>query len=370
MLRNELKAALAILGTVCVPMFAQTDQSMSDSRGQQQQQPGYVSGDAIKAGQLPGGYNQSAAIMCDDGWDVFVSADYIWWNWSQDRGMNLGFAGLGAFTSADVSLHPNTTNPGYASGFQVGLGFVMKGMDDWNFYGEYTWYKNSASNSNAVAGTLPNALLTANLTGSSDISIAYNNADFLLQRSFYFGKKLTSNFYTGLRALWINNDASLTASGTLTALSSIVTGDYSNVYMSASNSSWALGPKFGFDANWLLGYGVKFLSNMSASVLYTRYTGDFSSSTTGTGKVITAFSGNSSVSINESNFGRLRPVLESYLGLGWGSYFGDNSFRLDLSIGYDFNVHFDYVTNMTTPGGSGPSNLYLHGLNVQARFDF
>ena len=61
MLKTEMKAALAILGAVFAPLFAQADQSMSMSQGQQQQQPGYVSGEMVKAGQLPGAFNQSAA---------------------------------------------------------------------------------------------------------------------------------------------------------------------------------------------------------------------------------------------------------------------------------------------------------------------
>ncbi|MBM3208135.1 MAG: hypothetical protein FJZ57_05965 [Chlamydiae bacterium] len=33
--------------------------------------------------------------------------------------------------------------------------------------------------------------------------------DVLLQRPFYFGKKLIANFLTGLKALWIGNHASV-----------------------------------------------------------------------------------------------------------------------------------------------------------------
>ena len=147
-----------------------------------------------------------------------------------------------------------------------------------------------------------------------------------------------------------------------------MTADITRAFMHNENSSLALGPKFGLDSSWLLGYGLKFLSNISTSVLYTRYTGHTQTDNVGSGRLITELDLTGSSYIHESNYGTLRPVIETYLGLGWGSYFCDNNCHLDLSVGYDFNVHFDYITMAVAP--SDPSNLYLHGLNIQARFDF
>ena len=55
-------------------------------------------------------------------------------------------------------------NPSYKPGFQVGMGFAMKGMDDWNLYAEYTWYKNTASNSSS-AGSGDVIVMSANPVG-------------------------------------------------------------------------------------------------------------------------------------------------------------------------------------------------------------
>ncbi len=373
MIRNELKAALAIMGTVFVPVFAQADQPMSSSQGRQSmsQQPGYNSGDAIKAGQLPGGYNQSATFMCDNGWDVFVTADYIWWDWVQDTNMSLGYTGING-TTLSVATNPSLMVPSYASGFQVGMGFNMKGMDDWNFYAEYTWYKNSGDNSASSDLAVTSPAIDIDASASASSTIHYNNADFLLQRPFYFGKKLTSNFYAGLKALWINNRYNVSGSGTFDVLDDIFTTTRAGSFSATEKvTSWALGPKFGLDTNWLLGYGIKILTNISTSVLYTRYTSSASATVDAELDVLsTPVDLSASPSGGISNYGTLRPVLETYLGLGWGSYFCDNDFRFDLSVGYDFNVHWNYVTRLTDMGTSNPGNLYLHGLNVQARFDF
>jgi hypothetical protein len=120
-----------------------------------------------------------------------------------------------------------------------------------------------------------------------------------------------------------------------------------------------------------LGYGIKILTNISTSVLYTRYTSSGSADVDAEFDLLgTSVDLDITPSGGISNYGTLRPVLETYLGLGWGSYFCDNDFHFDLSVGYDFNVHWNYVTRLTDMGAINPGNLYLHGLNVQARFDF
>jgi len=364
MLKNELKAALAMLGAACVPFAVQADQSMDNSQGAQQ--PGYQSGEMVRAGQLPGAYNQSATYMCDNGWDVFVTGDYIWWNWTQDTGL---LDGSGNVSNVGTVLRSNRENmkPGYASGFQVGLGFNMHGMDDWNLYAEYTWYKNSG---NSLGRTLivddEDTVLFAT-SDSSNARIKYDNLDFLLQRPFYFGKKLTATFATGLKALWISEKRTLNVDA--------VVGDLGDLFLLRGDldlyrkvTSWGLGPKFGIDTSWLLGYGIKFLSNISASVLYTDYT---ATSDVGIfGDALDVFPFDAASRKQVSNYGTLRPIVETYLGLGWGSYFCDNNFHIDLSVGYDFNVFWNHVTKPVLSGMDDVGSLYLHGVNVQLRFDF
>jgi len=361
MLKNELKAALAILGTVFVPVVAQADQAMSSNQGQQ---PGYTPGEAIKAGQLPGGYSQSATYLVDNAWDVFLTADWIYWDWAQDGSMGGGFSGLSG-SSLDFELHPNKIYPGYTSGFQVGLGFNMHGMDDWNFYGEYTWYQNSGNQTSSGSLSVIDPLVSTDFDLSRHISLKYSNADFLLARPFYFGKKLTANFYTGLKALWITRKGDTSGSGSANVLG-LATTTIDSLTTSSKVSSWGLGPKFGFDTNWLLGYGFKILSSISASVLYTRYTSSSDMAVEGTGDLLdTTFSVDANVGVSDSNYGILRAITESALGLGWGTAFCDDQYHIDFGITYDFNVYWNYVTRRHNPG-----NLYLHGLNIQARFDF
>lgn len=375
MLKNELKAALAVMGTVFVPLMGQADQSMN-SNGQMQNgtqsQQAYVPGEMVRAGQLPGAYNQSADYMCESGWDVFLTGNYIYWDWAQDVGLSLGVTSPDSVTSlGNVTLNPQGMTPGYASGFQVGLGFNMHGMDDWNFYAEYTWYKNSSSGANDIAASIASPAISVDLDVDASVSMNYSNADFLLQRPFYFGKKLTANFFTGLKALWITQEfsADLDHAGSFSLLSrTFLNGTVSELSVWRKTSSWGLGPKFGLDSSWLLGYGFKILSNISASVLYTRYTQnadlDMDMSLTMLSLPVNV---DADLDYSDSSYGTIRPIAEAFLGLGWGSFFCDNDFHFDLSVGYDFNVYWDYVL---LARGAPASNMYLHGLNIQARFDF
>jgi hypothetical protein len=338
-----------------------------------QQGGSYLSGERVKAGQLPGGYSESASYKCDNGHDLFFTADYIFWDWVQDAGMGIGVRNPAPVVSTThLDIKPVTITPGYASGFQLGVGYNMKGMDDWNVYGEYTWYKNSGSKSAHAEAAITSPNISLNVDLAADISLKYDNADFLIERPFYFGKKLTANFYTGLKALWITREAKVTIPSTssFTFLSSsFLEGTVTEFDLHDKVSSWSLGPKFGIDSSWLLGYGIKFLSNVSVSAVYTRYTQTLDGKVDGEMSLITLpVSLKSSGQMKQSNYGTIRPILETYLGLGWGSFFCENKFHFDLSVGYDFNVFWNYVTEI---GGTlPPASMYLHGVNAQVRFDF
>jgi hypothetical protein len=123
------------------------------------------------------------------------------------------------------------------------------------------------------------------------------------------------------------------------------------------------------DSNWLLGYGLKLLSNIAVSAVYTRYTQKTVAETKGELHMLTLpVNISSSSQFTENNYGTIRPILETYFGLGWGSFFCKDRFHLDLSLGYDFNVFWNYATEF---GGTVPPvSMYLHGVNAQLRFDF
>ncbi len=380
MIRVELKVAAAIASTMLIPWIARADSPAVS------EPPTYLSGEKVKQGQLPGGYNEAASYSCKNGRGFFLTGDYIYWTWQQEM-MEVGTLitptafGAQAFLigSGEIILQ----SPDYSSGFQLGLGYGLKGMDDWIVSTEYTWYKNSdtltstASSSQILAvsttlipyiqGSTPGVLLADQL--KTKARLTYNAADLLLQRPFYFGRKLTADLMVGLEALWI--DQKFTATGSdlsfVAADAFVATAVDGSFNSTSKQKSWALGPKFGLNSHWLLGYGIKIMGSASLSALYTRYT---TLSTSVTGAVSSTSSANLHTN-QKKNYNTVNPIAEASLGLGWGSYFCDDSIHFEVSAGYDFKLFWNQnVVNTLINSNGSPGNMSLQGLNIQARFDF
>ena len=363
MWKNEVKAALALAGTL-VPCAVQADQAMTTAKPA----PSYNSGEMVRDGQLTAGYNQTASYNVD-GWDVYFTGNFIYWHLNEDM-TNLGTlvdtTSSGAASVVNGTGAPVAFNPTYKPGFQVGMGFNMNGMDNWTLYGEYTWYQNETTASatagnNQVLVVEPGLLLPRTVTASSMSGTSwfhYNCGDLALQRPFYWGKKLTSNFGCGLRGLWISQNQSKEASTLRYVSGSNLVSESGEISSSYSQKSWALGPRFALENNWLLGCGFRIRGDVAASVLLTKYTENTFSYTEGSYAAFTD---------NRAPRAGLRANTETTLGMGWGCYFGDNNdYHIDLGATYDFNIYWNQNLNID----AAPGNVYLHGLNIAARLDF
>jgi hypothetical protein len=340
-------------------------------------------------------YNESAMVDCKNSWDVVFNADYIYWIWQQS-GMSVGTLvtpsepGAAGLLNGQESVVLQT--PGYSSGFQVGLGCNFHGMDDWRFKADYTWYENtdhlrtvssiqslrtitegdqyfavSPSFIKTPGGLKQGVLLSGDLL--SIAKLRFDELDGTLQRMFYQGSRLTARYSMGLKALWLNeygqsNGTNLYFVGQNINFPVPLQGSFQT---SAVLQSWALGPVFGFEANWLLGYGIRIESVLKGSLLYTSYTQlQFAL----TGQI--SDTGSADLLLDQSKkYNTVSPVLQASLGLGWGSYFCDQNLYFDLFLGYDFNVYWtrtvlDAVRNNT----GAPGSLCLQGLNFRAGVDF
>jgi len=118
------------------------------------------------AEEMPALYNQVAQYKIDMGWDAYLTANYIYWHMSRED--------FGFYQSND-----------FTSGYQLGAGFSMAGMDNWEFYSKYTWYRNSRDNRMQ--------------------KFSYDDIYVTLKRPFYSGKRLVADCLTGFRGLFIDN---------------------------------------------------------------------------------------------------------------------------------------------------------------------
>ncbi len=331
-------------------------------------------------------YDQSAMYACQNSWDLTFNADYLYWAWEQSF---LPVATITTPTRSGSSGLINGTKkivfqePGYSSGFQVGLGCNFHGMDDWRFKADFTWYENTSHLTTipkngqylAVASALtatPNsiaagALLSGNLQTSAQLQ--FDELDTTLQRMFYQGKCLTAQFRMGLKTLWIDQNLSAASSdlsfiGTNVPFEVPLGGAF---LTSAVTKSWALGPIFGTEVQWLLPYGLSVEGDLALSFVYTNYT---TLQVSVVGQVIET--GSADFLLNQPNhYATVNPIVETCLGLGWGSYLCHENLYLKFFAGYDFNVYWSRnVLSSLVGDNNSPGNMYLQGLNIKAQIDF
>ncbi len=370
-----------VAGALFAPWMAEAVVSTSSSS----QGSTYLPGESIPRQGSQGGYCTTAAYVCEDPWKLTLTGDYVYWIWQQammDVGILCEPAAQGSALFFNSQQDVIFQTPGYRSGFQLGVECLLRGMDDWKFSAEYTWYKNTSSLHKVassletivvappvirhISSSTPGTLLTQNLRTTARMT--YNRVDLALERPFYFGRKLTANFKAAIEGLWISEKftgagSDLTYIGDNVVIEADVSGNFSSL---ARQKSWSVGPKFTFASDWLLGAGFKVMGEMSLSALYTSYI-TLSSSVSGNVSNVSL----ASLEIDQSdNYNTVNPVAEACLGLGWGTYFCDNRFHLDLSAGYDFKVYWSYNVLDSLIGQGSPGDMTLRGLNARARFDF
>jgi Legionella pneumophila major outer membrane protein precursor len=397
MKKHYLGEILVGLGSL-VPLVIQAESStMSAPRGAKS---AIEPGEMIEPGQLPAGYNYPAAYKLSEGWDFFVTADYIFWMASQDSMVMPSVVvnpvstkvstpvnqGTG-FNGTYVNVTPLDTT--FKSGFKVGLGWQMPSIDHWIVGFEYTWYHQTfthsirssttpafAEGSNALA--LPTEPITTNqssvliyndslilsvndydVTFKQQWQLAIDILDGKFERPYYLGTRLLVNPEAGVRVTWIEQTIRYTHPNTSDAVATTQIKYHSN--------NWGLGPRFAARANWFLGGGVSLVSKAGASLLFTQFNEIYrkDNNLVSTGPVYR----------QGGEINVLRPQFEAGLGMQWGGYVGDDSMHLDLSATYDFNMFWNQneaVNALTGNLSVAPSSgsLYLHGLTVRAGFDF
>ena len=389
MKKQHLAGLLAGVGAL-VPFAVQAQPSTTttSSNAKSAIEPGEM----IMPGQLPAGYNYPAAYRLSEGWDFFVTADYIYWMASQE---NMIFPGVVSDPVTVVASPPGVNGPyleyrpmntTFKSGFKVGLGWQMPSIDNWVIGFEYTWYHNTFTDSLSSA-VLPNTAtaieLPLNITTASHLTevlfndliltyasgspikiqeqwnLAVDILDGKFERPYYLGTRLLITQEAGARAMWIEQTVRY-ANKSSTANSTTQIKYHSN--------NWGLGPRIAMRANWFLGMGISLVSKAGASLLFTQYNEIYrkENNLVSTGPTLRP-SGEINV---------FRPQMEAGLGVQWGTYLGDDSMHLDLSAIYDFNMFwnqneaFNFLYGTTVGAATYPGSLYLHGLTIRAGFDF
>jgi len=309
-------------------------------------------------------YSAPARITTRCEWDKALWASFIYW---QPRFESFSLAGIDTsgdgipddFIEMDYDWKP---------GFKVGASTELN-RDDWNGFAQYTWMH--MSNRVSVTPEFANIRLQPNdyfyPNSSSQVSslksrwqMSANWMDLGLSRAYYSGTELTFTPFFGPKVAWITHrvnsqyiDESLPDTP---------------IYSKARVKSWKVGPRVGFLGNWHLGEGVRFTGDAAFSILYSRYKVKFDGVVNEQGDVKT-------LATTRKSLSQLIPWAELSWGLGWGSYFNQDRWHMDLSAAYELHVVFDEtIFDQLFPNLLGAnkksSDLYFHGLTLNAKVDF
>jgi hypothetical protein len=321
----------------------------------------YEQSSELQKANMPGAYNASARPKVRGSWDIYFTGSYLYWQ-PMEENLELGILG-----SADSGILSTGSvvqmDFKYKDGFKVGFGFFPS-WDHWDAYAEYTWFKSTnlshatASSGQALASFWGNPEEIADKrSGKSRWHLKLDIIDLNLGRSYYAGKELTFRPFFGARSAWIRQHYH----------SEFVPDTGPSLIENLDKStSWSIGPEVGLLAHYLVGCGFRLIGSAELDVLYTNY--DLTTQAFEDSVLVT--------SLQEHHLKYLRPHMDLELGLGWGSYFSNHNYHIDLLATYGFQVFWNQ--NMFRRTGLAQAyyrpvpngDLFIQGLTAECRFDF
>ncbi|HRW58689.1 MAG TPA: Lpg1974 family pore-forming outer membrane protein, partial [Chlamydiales bacterium] len=291
-------------------------------------------------------------------WDISLSGSFIYWK-AQEENLELGKANTSSTSNPSFLVNSDFE---YKPGFKVGLGTNIF-HDNWNLYLEWTRIHGSTNthkniDTSIVTLSYPtwvNVLSSSYTKFSGSWKNKYDMLDLELGRPYYLGTKLTVKPHFGARWGWIDQKFNVEYDRSVGPRTSHNKSD-----------SWLLGPRTGFDSNWIFGHGFKFIGNAATSLFYQRL------KTTH----ITSIDGFGGESLSKT-YSMYNPYLEIAAGLGWGTYFHNNSYHFNIELLWEEHTLWNqntmaqlnsYDYNPRYNGNIG--NLTYGGFTITMQLDF
>jgi len=317
---------------------------------------------------------------------LIVSGDLLYWR-SDEDGLEYVLkvrnqdAGGGAINFSDAQL--KDLHFDWNWGFRAGIGYDLP-WDGWDFYINYTHYKNEASASQTehenrvlvipFPAEIGNAfqLFTQHAKGKWNLN--YNTLDLEIGRNYFLSRALSIRPFFGLRGAWIDQKMHYKY-GPRSQFDQFLP-----IKVNFKNNYHAFGLLAGFNFNWYFDNHWSIFGRAAASALH----GEFETKNKYTATPIQASSFQGGIDVKD-NFHRVRCNVEAAIGLEWETYFSNNKHRFAVTLGYEYlqwfhqnetkkflyqppsgNVGFGTAESYLQNHG----NLGLMGGTLAARFDF
>ncbi len=328
------------------------------------------------------GYNCPADLDIKCGWNFYISGSFLYWQ-AREHGIDEGK--LNVITHGTSMPFVKSPDFEYHPAFKVAIGGTSD-HDRWNFRGQYTRF--SAKNHGSFTGntarlTSPDAnnmdtidqyfftIYPSNVIFADSVvnqvkltwKLDLNIADVDMGRTYFVGQKLVFNPFIGIKGGKLDQKCFFTTNYLNSA--DITQSAYDT--LEAKIKTWLIGPRVGIDTMWKIGCGFRIFGNAAAALVYQDMKVDVDYA-----QPVQAFNATLFTTSSNNKTAHVVPVFECVLGLGWGSYFNDNSWHFDLTAGYELQSYLNQngliipLTAISTPN----ADLSLHGLTLSAKIDF
>ena len=342
-------------------------------------EPGYE----VEKEEMVHGYSYPGRIDVKGDWDFTLSASFLYWQ------MMAGGLDFLSYYNSETSLYERIEFPfSYEPAFKVFAGMFFHNHDDWQLFADYTRHyshnKCVATSRPGAHDSLVPAVWTTGSTKSQGVPKAeghyHMGIDILnlsVGRYFYLGSHLILNPFLGARADWIHDKWNSKYHQIMTYTDpngNQITEEF-DLPSWYKTKSWALGPRVGLEARYLLGEGCRLFGRGAVSLVYKRshLDGDLTYLDRVSGRQ-TNYEVKTYAVYNEKD-SLLRPELELGLGFGWGTYLDSQNWNIDFSAGYDLIMIWNqqimsshFMEHLL--GELSPNHVFLHGLTLSFAFDF
>lgn len=364
MKKTSLVALVALTASVMADDMGKSNNKDADQKAAQREQ---------QMAQRPdsGMMNVSSYPLMDScKWDFFADVTY----WRAEQGGTEW-----AFVNQDVTDDGVAFGEGNVKevnfkwdwGFKVGVGYNDWTHDEWDMQLYYTWFRANKKDSAAITTTsalsaidggidpfftFPNNIGASPFqSGQIDWKINYSMFDLDLGRGYMVSKHLAMRPHVGVKGGWIDQKIA----GSFTSFTGLTTA------YTAKNNFWGVGPSGGVSTKWELGnWETHFFSlfgDFSGAWMWGHWTVHHSFDDEAL--VPQRFTG-----LNK-DLGAL--MVQAFMGFGWETNLGDDSFHLGVRLGYEVQQWFNQ--NQMFPPDEGfryNYDLTLQGGTLDFRFDF
>ncbi|MBS0629117.1 MAG: hypothetical protein JSS30_02690 [Verrucomicrobia bacterium] len=300
--------------------------------------------------------------------NLTVSGEFLYWEVNPDSLEQIATKFAGTFAGGPGTLTTLTSishYQNYRPGFKIGAGIGFPCLDNWEADVEYTWfYHTTTKNYNAtgngeffVSKFIPNIYFVASTQLRSDRKFNLNFLHGLLGKTFYLSQRLLTKASCGLKSWWTTEKQDLR----FTTLNNQIGTQVTKVGL------WGIGPYVKADIKLLLWCGTYVRGKAGIWTTYTRQN-KYRCTTNFPAVAAVGFPGFIDDETQTGKLWLVRLFYEGGVALGWGTYFCDCGYHVDLSVGYD--MMSNYVGPYAVTVGNHLKAFYYQGFSARAQLDF